>query len=142
MRWQHCFGSLVLAGIAAVGLVSSGCTKDQPAAKDKGKTTAKAEDDHKEHKHDKEAKIDLKKGDHSGWWCQEHGIPEHLCSLCLPEADVKKMFKDKGDWCNIHDRAKSQCFKCDPGLYKNFEAMYVAKYNKKPEPPLKEEFEK
>jgi hypothetical protein len=140
MRWQHCFGSLVLAGVAVIGLVASGCTKNDPAAKDKGKTTtAKTteKDDHKDHK---EAKADPKKGDHSGWWCQEHGIPEHLCSMCSDEVAAKH--KKDGDWCKIHDRAKSQCFKCEPGLYRKFEEMYVAKYNKKPEPPPKGEFEK
>ncbi len=140
MRWQHWIGSVVLAGVAATLVVSSGCTKsDTTAAKDKAKSTGK--EDHKDHK---EAKVDLKKGDHSGWWCQEHGVPEEMCSLCLPEAKVKEMFKDKEppDWCKIHDRAQSQCFKCDRELYKKFEAMYVAKYNKKPEPPPKEEFEK
>lgn len=146
MRLQHWFGSLVLAGIAAVAVVSSGCTKTDTttAAKDKAKSPDKAVDDHKDHKQkdSKEAKVDLKKGDHSGWWCAEHGVPEQDCSLCLPEADVKKRFKDTGDWCKIHDRAQSQCFKCDPGFYKKFEAQYVAKYNKKPEPPPKEEFEK
>ncbi|MCI0684903.1 MAG: hypothetical protein L0Y71_22635 [Gemmataceae bacterium] len=136
MRWQHWLGSLALAGVAAVAVVSGGCTKDAA-------TTAKAKKTGgDEHADDKEAKVDLKKGDHSGWWCQEHGIPEEDCSLCLPQAEVKKRFQDVGDWCNIHDRAKSQCFKCDPGLYKKYEAMYVAKYNKKPEPPPKEEFEK
>ncbi len=78
---------------------------------------------------------------HEGWWCQEHGVPEDLCSICMSEANAKKKFKDNGDWCKIHDRASSQCFKCDPTRYKKFEDMYIAKYNKKPEPPPKEEFE-
>ena len=142
MRWQHWFGSLVLAAIAATLVVSGGCTKtDTPTAK--AKNTVKAEDDHKDHKDGKEAKVDLKKGDHGGWWCQEHGVPEEKCSLCITdEAVIKKMFKDKGDWCKIHDRAQSQCFKCEPGLYKKFEAEYVAKFGKAPEKPPKEEFEK
>ena len=88
-------------------------------------------------------KKDEKKVDHGGWWCDEHGVPEHLCSLCMSEADQKKHFKDKGDWCEIHkDRAKSQCFKCDPSKYKTFEDMYVAKYNKNPDPPDPDEFKK
>lgn len=143
MHLQHWFGSLVLAGIAATLVVSSGCTKnDTPAAKDKGKSSAKADGDHKDHKDKdhKEAKVDLKKGDHSGWWCQEHGVPEEICSLCSDTMAAK--FKKEGDWCKIHDRAKSQCFKCDPGLYKKYEAMHVAKFGKAPEPPPKEEFEK
>jgi hypothetical protein len=60
----------------------------------------------------------------------------------MSAADAKKRFKDMGDWCKLHDRAQSQCFKCDPGLYAKFEAMYVAKYGKNPEPPPKEEFTK
>jgi hypothetical protein len=78
----------------------------------------------------------------NGWWCTPHGVPEHLCSLCLPDDVVKKKFKDTGDWCKIHERAQSQCFKCNPKLYEKYEAMYVAKFGKKPERPPKEEFEK
>jgi len=122
MRLQHWFGSLVLA--AMIGLVGSGCTKtDTPTAKNNSK----------------EAKGDSKKDDH-GWWCGEHGVPEEICSLCSDVAAAK--FKKAGDWCKIHDRAQSQCFKCDPTLYKKYEAMYVAKFGKTPEPPPKEEFEK
>lgn len=76
------------------------------------------------------------------WWCQEHGIPEDICSLCLPASRVKELFKDKGDWCEIHKRAKSQCFKCDPSLYAKFEKMYEDKYGKKPERPPEKEFRK
>jgi hypothetical protein len=87
---------------------------------------------------------DTQKGghDYSGWWCVEHGVPEHLCSLCLSEAKVKTMFKDKGDWCELHDRAKSQCFKCDPKKYEKFEAMYRDKFGKAPPRPPAEEFQK
>ncbi len=81
-----------------------------------------------------------KKEDGHGWWCQEHGIPERLCSQC--QADVAAKCKQEGDWCPLHDRAKSQCFKCDPSLYRRFEAMYVAKFGAKPEPPPHSEFEK
>lgn len=84
--------------------------------------------------------VSAKTDQHSGWWCQEHGIPEHLCSLCNDA--VAARLKKEGDWCKIHDRAKSQCFKCDPSLYKKYEDMHVAKYGKKPEPPPQEEFEK
>src|SRR5262245_26684015 len=52
--------------------------------------------------------------DHSGWWCDEHGIPEEECSMC--SGKVAAEFKKKGDWCEEHDRAKSQCFLCDPSL--------------------------
>ena len=84
--------------------------------------------------------VAAKKDDSATWWCQEHGVPEQLCSLCSDEVAAK--LKKQGDWCEIHDRAKSQCFKCDPSKYKQFEDMYVARYNRKPEPPEKAEFEK
>jgi hypothetical protein len=77
---------------------------------------------------------------HGGWWCQEHGVPEEMCSLCSDEAADK--CKKEGDWCKEHDRAKSQCFKCDPTLYANFEQMYVAKYGSAPPRPPEEEFKK
>jgi hypothetical protein len=77
---------------------------------------------------------------HDDWWCQEHGVPEHLCSLC--SAEVAAKCKKEGNWCKLHDRAEDQCFKCDPSRYKKYEDMYVAKYGKKPEPPPAEEFKK
>ena len=79
---------------------------------------------------------------HDAWWCAEHGVPEHECSQCLPEAKIKTMFKDKGDWCELHDRAKSQCFICDASKYKTFEDKYVARYGKAPERPPEEEFKR
>ncbi len=80
-----------------------------------------------------------KKHDHSGWWCDEHGIPEHECSMC--QSKVAKECKAKGDWCDTHDRAKSQCFVCDPSLKEKFAAKYRAKFNAEP-PPVEEETEK
>ncbi len=78
---------------------------------------------------------------HSDWWCQEHGIPEEICGLCNKKYRDEK--KAQGDWCADHKRLKSQCFKCDPGLYeREFEPMYVAKYGKKPERPPETEFQK
>src|ERR1051325_2548296 len=121
-------GSLLIGAVAVFLLSSTGCSEKKTGVQAKGKTQAK-EDKKDDSKHD-------------AWWCAEHGVPEDICSICMSEAAAKKMFKDQGDWCEIHDRAKSQCFKCDPSKYKKFEDMYVAKYNKKPEPPDKSEFEK
>jgi hypothetical protein len=73
---------------------------------------------------------------HSGWWCDEHGIPEAECSMCSPK--VAAECKKKGDWCDKHDRAKSQCFICDPKLKEKYAARYRAKYGKEP-PPIEEE---
>jgi len=67
---------------------------------------------------------------------------QHLCSLCMSDAEAKTKFKDKGDWCKIHERAQSQCFKCDPSKYERFAAMYRAKYGKEPPKPPQSEFEK
>jgi hypothetical protein len=54
-------------------------------------------------------------------------------------AKVAAEFKKKGDWCNEHDRAKSQCFLCDPKLKEKFAALYRAKYGKEPPPTEDEE---
>ena len=73
---------------------------------------------------------------HDNWWCDEHGIPEHECSMC--SAKVAADCKKKGDWCDQHERAKSQCFICDPKLQEVFAVKYRAKYGKEP-PPIEEE---
>ena len=71
--------------------------------------------------------------DHSGWWCDEHGVPEAQCSMC--SAKAAKAFQQKGDWCEEHNRARSQCFACEPKLREQFAADYRAKYGKEPPEP-------
>ncbi len=73
------------------------------------------------------------KDDHSGWWCNEHGVPEEICSLC--DSKVAAELQKKGDWCKEHDRADSQCFKCHPELQAKFAAQYEAKFGKQPPEP-------
>lgn len=65
-----------------------------------------------------------------GWWCKEHGVPEHDCAQC--DAKVAAEYKKKGDWCKEHDRPESQCFICNPKRYEKFAAAYRAKYGKEP----------
>lgn len=117
------FSSVLLIAVVAVfSTASVGCKKPED------KVVAKKDDS---------KKPAVK---HEGYWCQEHGIPEAICSLCSDE--VAEKHKKAGDWCKIHDRALSQCFKCDPSKYKKFEQMYVDNFGKKPEPPPEEEFKK
>ena len=127
MRFARGSTGLVLAIVAVLTLSSIGCSEREKKADPQAKAKAK-EDDKKDG------------GKHDDWWCQEHGVPEHLCSLCTPA--VASKYKKEGKWCKIHDRAEEQCFKCDPARYKKYEAMYIAKYNKKPEPPPEDEFKK
>lgn len=86
---------------------------------------------------------DNKKGDskeektaHSGWWCDEHGIPEAECSMC--SSKVAKECKAKGDWCDKHDRALSQCFICNPKRREYYAAQYRIRYGKEP-PPIEDD---
>jgi hypothetical protein len=133
MRYFRLAGSLFAVVALAFALAGTGCNKGDT----KGDGQAKAKSDPTTAK-----TVGATAAAHEGWWCQEHGVPEELCSICMSEVAAKKKFKDNGDWCKEHDRAESQCFKCDPKRYKKFEDMYVAKYGKKPAPPPKEEFEK
>lgn len=130
VKWT---GSLMIVAVAALVLSATGCSDKEKKDGQQAKGKASPNED-------KGGKKELKGDDHSGWWCAEHGVPEEICSLCSDTVAAK--LKKEGDWCKDHDRAKSQCFKCDPGLYKKFEDMYVAKYNKKPERPPEEEFKK
>ncbi len=116
-----------LSLFAGLALLAGGCSQSDTkggAAKDKDKGTAVAK-----------GGDDKKDGDskHSGWWCDEHGVPEGECSMC--SAKVAKAFQDKGDWCKEHERAKSQCFICDPKLKEKYVAQYRAKYGKEPPEP-------
>src|SRR5437868_13049222 len=67
---------------------------------------------------------------HSGWWCDEHGVPEDVCARC--NTKLVADFKSKGDWCNQHNRPDSQCFICHPEREAEFAARYEAKYGKQP----------
>lgn len=74
-----------------------------------------------------QAKID----DHSGWWCDEHGLPEDICDLCSRK--FREAEKAKGNWCE-HGRVKSSCFKCDLSLKDRLAKEYEARFSKKPPP--------
>jgi hypothetical protein len=115
--------------IAAVALVACGCGKTEPPA---GDAKAKTDGHGHDHAHKHDADVAKKPHDHSGWWCDEHGIPEAECSMC--SAKVASEAKKKGEWCEEHDRAKYQCFKCDPKLKEKYAAKYRAKYGKEPPP--------
>jgi hypothetical protein len=123
----RCLG---LALYLTAALVAVGCHH----AEDKANKQAKA-------KIDTAKKTEKAVHEEHGWWCEEHGIPEDICGLCNVEYRNKK--KAEGDWCELHARLKSQCFKCDPSLYeKEFEPQYVNKYGKKPPRPPESEFTK
>jgi hypothetical protein len=79
---------------------------------------------------------ETKDHDHSGWWCDEHGMPEEICAQCNRKLAAE--FKKKGDRCKDHDRPDSQCFICHPELKEKFAAQYRAKYGKEP-PPMEDE---
>jgi hypothetical protein len=120
-------GGILLALVAAASLAIAGCGEGSKGG------AKKAEQGNS----DQVAKAGAQKGhDHGGWWCDEHGIPEDMCSMC--SAKVAKACKAKGDWCDKHDRARSQCFLCEPELRERFAAMYRAKYGKEPPPPTEE----
>lgn len=71
--------------------------------------------------------------DHSGWWCNEHGVPEEECPLC--DTTLVSTFKAKGDWCDEHNRPDSQCFTCNPDNFEAFAARYEAKFGEQPPKP-------
>ena len=55
--------------------------------------------------------------------------------MCSSKA--AKEFKAKGDWCDKHERAKSQCYICDPSLLEKAKLTYKAKYGKEMPTPKK-----
>ena len=109
-NWQHVTAAVVVLSLAI------GCTQKAAApASGDAETTVNVVDDH------------------SGWWCNEHGVPEGECGMCNSELAAK--FQKQGDWCKEHDRPDSQCFACHPELEAQFAARYEAKYGKKPPKP-------
>ena len=47
-------------------------------------------------------------------WCDEHKVPESLCTQCNPA--LAAAFKATGDWCEQHALPESQCRACNPDL--------------------------
>ncbi len=126
-----------LGFLAALAFVVAGCGKvDSKGAKAGKQDTHHHGDGKHDHSHDHDqAKADKKVDDHSGWWCDNHGIPEEECSMCSPKAE--KEAKEKGDWCKEHERALSQCFHCKPERREFYAAKHRAKLGKEP-PPIPE----
>ncbi len=79
------------------------------------------------------AEVETASHDHSGWWCNEHGVPEDECALC--KTSLIAEFKAKGDWCDEHNRPESQCFTCNPDNFGKFAARYEAKFGEQPPQP-------
>lgn len=133
-------GGSAFALFAAIAVLASGCGKDQPVGETKGsekdRPVAK-NDGYKGHDPKDPPKADPK-DDHSGWWCNEHALPEDVCDLCHKK--YRESEKAKGNWCE-HNRVKTSCFKCNPGLKEKYAAEYKAKFSKDP-PPTEEEEEK
>lgn len=77
--------------------------------------------------------------DHSGYWCEQHSVPEKECGQC--STTLAASFKKKGDWCKKHDRPESQCFICNKGNEDKFIADYKTKFGKLP-PGAEEKVEK
>lgn len=111
------YGMILLATIGfTTGFV--GCS----ASPETSTTGEHAEGEGKEHAHD-----------HSGWWCNEHGVPEDECALC--KTSLVAEFKAKDDWCEEHDRPDSHCFVCHPENFEKFAARYEAKFGEQPPKP-------
>lgn len=105
---------MLLLAVGSLGL--AGCSQSEPAS------PAEATSNHAGTGHS-----------HDGWWCDEHGVPEEVCTLC--DANLVAGFKAKGDWCKQHERPDSQCFVCHPERESEFAAQYEAKYGKQPPKP-------
>ena len=129
--------NLLLTCLIAASYGIAGCGEAAAPPKQVAKTEHADHPGHKDgdeadgHDHGKEGKDG--KHDHSGWWCDEHGVPEAECGQC--NAKVAADFKKKGDWCKEHDRPDSQCFICHPEKLDEYAAKYEAKLGKKPPKP-------
>jgi hypothetical protein len=123
---------IVLAtGIATLMTALAGCGKDS-STEPTSKAGTVAAQDTSAHATDS-TKHAGGTHDHSGWWCDEHGVPEEECGQC--NAKLAAAFQKKGDWCKEHDRPDSQCFICHPEYEAAFAARYEAKFGKKPPKP-------
>lgn len=133
--WKSLAVTIMVPAMSLGLLVMSGCNTESDIT-----TTEESHDDHDhdgEHDHDHKGDHDHDHAsgdhDHSGWWCNEHGVPEEECALC--KTSLIADFKAKGDWCDEHNRPDSQCFIHHPENLAKFAARYEAKYGKQPPKP-------
>ena len=82
---------------AAVAFLTAICVMSVGCGQQTNDTTQVSDESHEGH-------------DHGGWWCAEHGIPEEECSMCSAQAAAD--FKEKGDWCEEHNRAEYRRDSC------------------------------
>jgi cobalt-zinc-cadmium efflux system membrane fusion protein len=115
MLRKHFALAIMIAG-AGVAAYLAGCNKSAPVASAAAASQVSNE----------------VPSDH-GWWCDEHGVPEEVCTRCDPKLVAD--FKAKGDWCSQHECPDSQCFICHPEREGEFAALYEAKYGKQPPKP-------
>ena len=94
MRLAYGMMLLAMFGFTTVGM--TGCSSNADTV---------STEEHDDHDHEGEEHASH---DHSGWWCNEHGVPEDECALC--KTSLVAEFKAKGDWCEEHDRPDSHCF--------------------------------
>lgn len=94
--------SIALLLLAPVSL--AGCDEEITGAS----TTGAATSDGSVH-----APPEAKPGSHEDW-CDEHAVPESLCTRCNPK--LAAAFKVSGDWCEEHGLPESQCKACSPEL--------------------------
>jgi len=113
----------ILTLFAMLCLLAIGCA--QPSSETRGDSAASSEAAQDHETQDA--------GDHSGWWCVKHGVPEAECAQC--DASLIAQFKQNGDWCDEHDRPESQCFLCDTTRFDKLAARYEAKFGKRPPKP-------
>ena len=122
------FWMTATATLAVAFVCGCGQTGTTPSQSEKAESAARNEETASVQKKDSGS-------DHSGWWCNEHGVPEGVCARC--DSKLAAEFQKKGDWCKEHDRPDSQCFICHPELMAKFAAQYEAKFGK--QPPKSEE---
>jgi len=94
--------ALTLAALTAF----TACKRDEPAAASAGSAPPPAAAE--EH-----APAGATPGSHEDW-CEEHQVPESLCTRCNPS--LIPAFKATGDWCPEHGLPESQCKLCNPEL--------------------------
>ncbi len=103
---------LTLSFILSMVLLSVGCSKDTPptASGQAEQPAVLAASAPVEGGH---APANVKPGSHDDW-CQEHQVPESMCTRCNPS--LVAAFKATNDWCGEHGLPESQCLKCNPEL--------------------------
>lgn len=105
--------SLGVVALATLSFMVAACGREPSRSEEKRSSETSAAVPQQGESGPAHADASVKPGSYEDW-CEEHGVPESMCTRC--NAELVAAFKATGDWCEEHGLPESQCLQCNPKL--------------------------